>query len=129
MEASRTLSWLYDVVKLFLQLMGVVCCSIPGAIAYFAVLEIGFSDPVPMLASLIVGFSCAYLVWTVLGRKLALIRTDNRRRATAGQINANTVDRANNPYKGWDPIEKIAAAVTLLAIAFVILFRNHLDMF
>jgi hypothetical protein len=75
-------SWLRELLKLFVQYMAVAFCSIPATAIYFLVLKVGGNGNWAMTASLLAGFSCAYLVWKfldtiILPNRLPMAKTES----------------------------------------------------
>lgn len=63
-------SLLRELLRLFLQYMAVALCSLPATFIYFVALKVGVGNKFAMLASLSVGFGCAFFAWRALGQAI-----------------------------------------------------------
>ncbi len=88
-------SFLRDLLKLFIQFMGVALCSIPATLGYFLVLNAGASDNWAMAISLFVGFSCALLLWRFLDSRIG--PKSSHLEVTVEKITATASDLARDP--------------------------------
>lgn len=67
---EKSASFGRDLIKLFLQFMGIALCSIPTTLIYFLVLDIGTNSLLARVVSLSLGGGLAYLVWRFLDKRI-----------------------------------------------------------
>lgn len=101
-------------LKTFCQFLGVMLCSLPAAIAYYALVRFHFPLGPADVCGLLVGFTAAFCVWQLIGKRFDSISLAHSQKNVATP-HVNAVFLAPNINARW----RLAGAVIIVGVVSV----------